>query len=417
MGNMKPRHWTMLIALIAIAWYRILNHPSLSTILYLSIERIFQFDKNIKQIINYHGEIEDEVLTHKFIPLTHTSAGDPVDVTYHVVECGPEDGEVIVFFHGLCETWRIWKYQMLPYCSTHRVIAIDSEGMGQSWWPNPEADIPEGASREFMGQMTIALLDKMDVNRFNMVVTDYSFWSTMYVVTHESHRGGRILRYAKFQSTVGVEDNKRVPQAIALINFSEITHWMLTGAPHAMARVLYSQPNLNFPGLKIAGRVAVPIEKEIFEDIILSGISPDPYKAWMLFYKRGLTLIQQMFIQIPTFQNMEVPVLMVQGKEDAGQPYRLFDGSAVYGDPIYSPIKDGILHIKDRYTRFNDSHLVNCTYSDDHSIIGPTALDFVPRAPWKKFVMMEGVGHFPHIEAKDDVKELLRELFNQPILE
>jgi len=64
---------------------------------------------------------------------------------------------------------------MRPFCATHRPIAIDVEGMGQSFWPSAEKDIPEGESREFMADMELTLLEKLGASllaSFTLECTD-----------------------------------------------------------------------------------------------------------------------------------------------------------------------------------------------------------------------------------------------------
>lgn len=95
---------------------------------------------------------------------------------------------------------------MKPFCSSHYVVAVDSEGMGQSSWPHVLRDLPTNNSRAFMADMTKGLLNQLSIDKFNLVVTDYSFWTTLPLLRDY---GDIILRYAKFQSTVGVEDISR----------------------------------------------------------------------------------------------------------------------------------------------------------------------------------------------------------------
>ena len=95
---------------------------------------------------------------------------------------------------------------MLPFCDSHYVVAVDSEGMGQSSWPHVLRDLPTENSRAFMADMTMGLFDKLGIKKFNLVVTDYSFWTTLPLLYDY---GDIVLRYAKFQSTVGVEDIAR----------------------------------------------------------------------------------------------------------------------------------------------------------------------------------------------------------------
>ena len=51
---------------------------------------------------------------------------------------------------------------MQPFCSSHRAVAIDIEGMGQSFWPTVSQDIPTGGdARGFMGKLQLTLLEKL----------------------------------------------------------------------------------------------------------------------------------------------------------------------------------------------------------------------------------------------------------------
>jgi len=111
-----------------------------------------------------------------------------------------------VFVLGLAENWRVWKDIMISFCDKYRAIAIDIEGMGQSPWPSIENDLPDGDAREFMGDMELQLLEQLGATRFNLVVTDYGFWSTLGMLSKKDKGGkSKILRYLKIQSTVGVE--------------------------------------------------------------------------------------------------------------------------------------------------------------------------------------------------------------------
>jgi hypothetical protein len=181
---------------VGIVLYRLSTNGSFATFSYMVISYLADFDHDQLFITNFDGEIEDE-FTHRFVPLDHTFYGLPVNATYHVVECGNADAEAIVFGHGLCENWRVWKTIMREFCGTHRVIAYDSEGMGQSAWDNILRDLPKGKSMNFMADMQMEMLKRIGVHKFNLVITDYSFWSTLSML---SDFGDVILRYGKFQS-------------------------------------------------------------------------------------------------------------------------------------------------------------------------------------------------------------------------
>ena len=182
------------ITVIAVACvvFAILTSPGLSPISYIMMSYIFGFDSAQEMVVNFDGEVEDGVFTHRFIRLNRTYHGLPVEATYHVVECGKFDAEPIVFGHGLCENWKVWKHIMTEFCSTHRVVAFDSEGMGQSSFPYPIRDLPKGLhsgfniterqfSTQFMADMQMEMLRQLGIHQFNLVTTDYSFWTTLAV--------------------------------------------------------------------------------------------------------------------------------------------------------------------------------------------------------------------------------------------
>lgn len=140
------------VVVLVVGWmlFKLATVPSLATFSYIIVSYFANFDGGTSMRLNHEGEVEDGLFTHHFIHLNQTYNGLPVNATYHVVECGESDAEPIVFGHGLCENWRVWKRIMTEFCGSHRVIAYDSEGMGQSHWPNVLQDLPKGSSTMFM---------------------------------------------------------------------------------------------------------------------------------------------------------------------------------------------------------------------------------------------------------------------------
>ena len=200
------RQAVIFAAFASLLAYRAAQNGMVCSILYIALSYLLNSDADIPRNINHDGEIQDGILMHRFIPLSKTYSGAPVNITYHVVECGDRAAEPIVFFHGLAESWEVWKYHMKSFCDTNYVVSVDSEGMGQSAWEDVLKDLPEENSRGFMADMIMGLLSTMKIQRFNLVVTDYSFWTTLPLLTAY---GDVIIRYGKFQSTVGVEDVDR----------------------------------------------------------------------------------------------------------------------------------------------------------------------------------------------------------------
>ena len=75
-------------------------------------------------------EGDTEVIDGAPIFIIVTALGDFEYLTWHYVEAG--SGEPIVFLHGIPDSWYQWHPQMAALADTHRCIAIDLKGYGQS---------------------------------------------------------------------------------------------------------------------------------------------------------------------------------------------------------------------------------------------------------------------------------------------
>ena len=406
-GLFKPREIALLVGISALLVYRLLSVQLVATLFYNVVSYNLNFDSNITRTINFHGEVEDGIFSHKFIQLTITSSGEKVNMTYHVVECGSPNAEPIVFIHGLAETWKVWKEIMLPFCKSYRPIAFDIEGQGQSLWPNILDDLPKSNARGFMGDMQLTLINTLGVDRFNLVVTDYGFWTSLGLLTTvNKKKNQRVLRYGKFQSTVGVEDPARIGQAKLFKIMPGFMEMLFNSNPYALPRVLMGRPLIKLPALLSNARTGPKgVSDEVFNTIILPGVAPNMYSSWVYFYHFGKDLADQMSLQLNAFKQAKFPVFMLQGDSDKGQPNYLFDGTA-----NIKFVEAPIATFMDKRLRTNGTHKMVCERSVNGSIIGPLPESFFPNSPWVKFRFLNGIGHFLHLEAPEEVKLALTEL-------
>lgn len=91
--------------------------------------------------------------------------------------------------------------------------------------------------------------------------------------------------------------------------------------PYALARVLFGKSLIPWwRALDRNKRNSKAINDSEFQDVILSGINPNCYTAWVYFYNRGRDMISQMQYQIDAFVNKATfPVYIIQGRDDKGQ--------------------------------------------------------------------------------------------------
>lgn len=139
-----------------------------------AIEGFIPSEEKISQRVAYFADVkprpadqegDQEVLdgvtfTHHFVD----APGDEETLKWHYVEAGA--GEPIVFLHGIPDSWFQWHHQMAALAPTHRCIAVDLKGYGQSD-KRPGDYRHEGAAEQMY-----AMLHQIGVTRFNLVTHD-----------------------------------------------------------------------------------------------------------------------------------------------------------------------------------------------------------------------------------------------------
>ena len=122
--------------------------------------------------------------THHFV----TAPGDYEMVRWHYVECGPADGEPIVFLHGIPDSWFQWHHQMSALSTSHRCIAVDLKGYGQS-------DTKAGDYRhEGSSEQLYTMLKQIGLTQFNVVTHDRGTVQADFIAANHPES---VLRYAR----------------------------------------------------------------------------------------------------------------------------------------------------------------------------------------------------------------------------
>jgi len=318
------REIVMFVIILAIAGRKLFDNTIFTSLTYPQVSAFFDYDNDIVPVKNFDGEVESEKFTHRFVDVHQSYRGVPVHVTYHYVECGQADAEPLVFLHGLAETWKVWKEVMAPFCDRYHVIAFDSEGMGQSTWHDfdlgEDSPIPwkDHDMRSFYGDVQMQAIKQIGIKRFNLVNFDYSFWSTLPLL--HSFGPDTIIRFGKMQSTAGVEDPDRLPQAQIFMRAPEFADRLFNSNPYALARMLFGKPLLSWPGLLANKRTgAKELDDDVFREVILNQITPNCFKVWVWGYHFGFKMQPQMELQRAIFAAATFPVTMLQGRMDKGQ--------------------------------------------------------------------------------------------------
>ncbi len=111
---------------------------------------------------NHHGEVElidDVPFTHWFVEVLRSR--------YHFVSAGEPDQAVIVFLHGLPESWFAFAKQMRALCDQYYCVAVDLKGYGQS-----EKDPAQEYSFAHCAMEVALLIEKLGIDAFYLVTHD-----------------------------------------------------------------------------------------------------------------------------------------------------------------------------------------------------------------------------------------------------
>lgn len=198
---LKFREMITLVVLFALIAFRMIESPIIAPVVYTLISAASGSDNSVEPIYNIEMEAEDEFI-HRFMDLECVDKDTPILVHSHYVECGQVGAEPIIFLHGLVGTWKLWADVMRPFCKTHRVIAFDLPGMGQSSWP--AESVPHDVVA-FLADIQIRAISQLNIERFNLVSFDLS--SRLALSFLHEYGEDRIIRYATVQAPIGNVDH------------------------------------------------------------------------------------------------------------------------------------------------------------------------------------------------------------------
>jgi hypothetical protein len=126
--------------------------------------------------------IDGITFTHHFTK----APGDYEQVLWHYVGAG--EGEIILFLHGIPDSWYQWHRQMVALAKTHRCIAVDLKGYGQS--EKSAGDYRQ----EGVADQLYTMLQLIGVKEFNIVTHDRGTVLADFIVANHPES---VLRYGR----------------------------------------------------------------------------------------------------------------------------------------------------------------------------------------------------------------------------
>lgn len=124
------------------------------------------------------------------------------DQPIHVIDRGR--GDAVVFLHAFPFQAAMWDYQLEAFEGTHRCIAIDLPGFGQS--ASPAA--PNRTTMQAWSDLVVGVLDQLGIEKATFVGASMGGYLTMALLRHHRDR----VRDVVFAGTRARSDDPQVAQ-------------------------------------------------------------------------------------------------------------------------------------------------------------------------------------------------------------
>jgi pimeloyl-ACP methyl ester carboxylesterase len=164
--------------------------------------------------------------------------------TVEYVELGPADGEPIVWIHGLGACWQTWLENLPYFARTHRCIALDLPGFGQSKLPK-DWDV----SIERYAGVVDELCDRLGIDRAIVVGNSMGGFIGAAMAIHFSTRVDKLVLVS---AAVFWQEYRRAQPLVALARSTDasVGRALVGGAPRMVTRPRLRAAALGFGGIR-----------------------------------------------------------------------------------------------------------------------------------------------------------------------
>ena len=180
---------------------------------------------------------------------------DGAQVTY--VDMGPRDGDPIVWIHGLGACWQTWLENLPFFARTHRCIALDLPGFGQS-------KLPDGwdVSIERYAGVVDELCDRLGIERAIVVGNSMGGFIGIAMAIHFSTRVERLVLVS---AAVFWQEYRRAQPLVALARTSDasIGRAIVHGQPRMLKRPRLRAAALAFGGIRYPQLLSREMQAEL----------------------------------------------------------------------------------------------------------------------------------------------------------
>ena len=251
-----------------------------------------------------------------------------------VVDTGG-DGPPLLFVHGLAGLWQNWLLNIPAFMSSHRVIAIDLPGFGQSPMP------PEEISIKGYARIVEALCEKLGVESPAVVGNSMGGFIAAEVALAFPTRVTRLVLVSA--AGLSIEDARRTPLLTVTRAWYELTARGLTKADFAVRR-----PRARRAALQGVVRYPEKLSPALAWELVQGAGKPG-------FIPGMRALLDYSFRD--RLSKIEAPVLIAWGRNDMLVPVRdAQEYARLIGPNARYEIFDDTGHVPmiERPTRFNE---------------------------------------------------------------
>jgi pimeloyl-ACP methyl ester carboxylesterase len=204
---------------------------------------------------DYGAKGRSEWLDVDWSQYTHEMEIDGAAVTY--VDMGPRDGEPIVWIHGLGACWQTWLENLPFFARTHRCVALDLPGFGQS-------PLPDGwdVSIERYAGVVDELCDRLGIER--AVVVGNSMGGFIGIAM-AIHFGTRVERLVLVSAAIFWQEYRRAQPLVALARTTDasVGRALVHGQPQMLRRPRLRAAALAFGGIRYPQLLSPELQAEL----------------------------------------------------------------------------------------------------------------------------------------------------------
>ena len=232
--------------------------------------------------------------------------GDAERILWHYVEAGPNDAEVIIFLHGIPDSWYQWRHQMGVLSQTYRCIGIDLKGYGQS--EKGAGDYRHGGVAEQLYDM----IQLIGITKFNLVTHDRGTVQGDFIVANHPES---VIRYGRGEQHLYHFNPQLAPQGEI---FRDAPWSGIMEDPVRFVSWVYTW---------VCNK---PISDEEMERVIQEFSYPGTTRAVPRYFNSSTFRQEWLHRRNRLLEAWKCPIMIMQGHDSKSQPREFYEHSKEY---------------------------------------------------------------------------------------